>query len=118
MVVMSFRELFNQAARLEESQPEQALAVWRELEDAVFRSFHEENEAFETLMQARSEAGRVAGRSTAPASDLGGTLPDLEKTISEEAKTLSEIDKTIPDFDKEYATEVLEIGFGGVLSGR
>ena len=68
----------------------------------------------------RSTARRLPSRrrSTAPASDLGGTLPDLEKTISEEAKTLSEIDKTIPDFEKEYDTDVLEMGFGGVLSGK
>src|SRR6266576_3516458 len=31
IVVMSLKELFDEALRLEETQPEQALAAWREL---------------------------------------------------------------------------------------
>lgn len=89
-----------------------------QLAEASRRSMGEANEAFETLIEARREAGRLAPPGTAQASDLKGTLPDLEKIISQDAKTLSEIDKTIPDFDKEWATETLEMGFGGVLTGK
>jgi hypothetical protein len=52
-----------------------------------------EADAWETLAEARREAGRPAPQ----LADVSGNIPDLEK---------------------EEATELLEIGFGDVLQGR
>src|SRR5207249_732769 len=92
--------------------------IGEQLAEATRQSMGQMNEAWETLNEARLEAGRLAAPGSANASDLQGTLPDLQKAISDVDKTLSEIDKTIPDFEKEYDTDVLEMGFGGVLSGK
>jgi hypothetical protein len=85
------------------------------LAEASRQAMAEQTEAWETLAEARREAGRPAPALTTPATDLKGTLPEIEKSIANLDKTIKEFDKTIPDFEKEYATELLEIGFGGVL---
>jgi hypothetical protein len=87
--------------------------VLDKLAEAERRAMAEQAEAWETLADARREAGRPAPPPGGQASDLKGTQPDLQQSIANLDKTISEIDKT--DFNKEYATELLQLGFGGVL---
>lgn len=89
--------------------------VLDKLAEAERQAMAEEVEAMETLYEARREAGRPAPPRTNQASDLKGTQPDIQKNIAEIDKNLSELDKTIPDFNQEFATELLQLGFGGVL---
>lgn len=83
-------------------------AVLDQLAEAERQAMAEEVEAMETLYEARREAGRPAPPRTTRPSDLKGTEPDLQNKIGE-------ADKTIRDFDKEFAEELLQLGFGGVL---
>jgi len=114
----SHMKAFMNWARINKSAaPGEANYLGQEAEK-VKQTMHDANQAWETLVAARIEAKSMGEAAAAGASDLKSTVPDLAQTISQEAKTLYEIDKTIPDFEKEFDTEVLEMGFGGVLSGK
>ena len=74
------------------------------------------NETGNTMTAARREAARMADanrvRKSAP------TLPELEKELAEVDKKIADFDRTIPDFNRDFAESLLQIGFGGVLTGK
>jgi hypothetical protein len=81
----------------------------QKLGEGMRQAMAEELEASETLFEARREAGRPAPPRTGTASDLKGTQPDLQQNAGNLAPD------TIRDFNAEYAAELLQLGFGGVL---
>jgi hypothetical protein len=79
----------------------------------------QETEAWETLQDARREAGRLAAPNMMRPSDLKGTLPEIEKQIGQVDKTITQVDQTVRDLKPpDFAETLFEIGFGGVLNGK
>jgi hypothetical protein len=87
-------ELWSKYAK----QPNPNRGVLKELEDAYRARQREAVEAFESLQDARREAGRMPPTPQIPSGPRGP--------------------KPISEYNREYASELLELGFGGLLRGK